>query len=358
MFADDHLTLRLVRLKGTEKWQPSGPGLCFLFIRGGTGKYAAEPVSQRVSRGDVLVLSGTAVGRIGPAGAGELAFSCFSANVEHMFPLFSLNEISLLQNVVESFKGMKLYSAGSPLAVECHLLVGSVPPQFNLDHRSHLLRVVAALLSEEFKSLHLQRRGAGFVSMEEHLLQVFEKLSAEDLLNRSAGELAEKFGCSRRHLNRLFHQHFGFSIAALRMEMRMLKAISLLRESTAKVINVAERCGFNHLGLFNTCFKRRFGASPGQWRNLAAQALPAAATNDADHSQCPLNTNGLCPMLGGPNIAGTAGPRQSQLRSAALSAVLAKPAQTKNSNQAQASLPARLNGRPETAGHIVSRPNA
>jgi hypothetical protein len=68
-------------------------------------------------------------------------------------------------------------------------------------------------------------------------------------------------------LNRLFHQYFGFSLAALRMEMRLLKAMALLRDPDAKVINVAEKCGFNHLGLFNTCFKRRFGVTPGQWRN-------------------------------------------------------------------------------------------
>jgi hypothetical protein len=40
---------------------------------------------------------------------------------------------------------------------------------------------------------------------------------------------------------------------------------------------VAEKCGFNHLGLFNTCFKKRFGTSPGQWRNLINQASNHAA---------------------------------------------------------------------------------
>jgi len=73
-----------------------------------------------------------------------------------------------------------------------------------------------------------------------------------------------------RHLNRLFHQYFGFSVGALRMEMRLLKAVSLLRDVNAKVINVAAQCGFNHLGLFNTCFKRRFGVTPGCWRKQAA----------------------------------------------------------------------------------------
>jgi AraC-like DNA-binding protein len=116
------------------------------------------------------------------------------------------------------------------------------------------------------------------------MVQVFEKLSASELINLSVGELADRFNCSRRHLNRLFHQHFGVSVAALRMEMRMLKAISLLRDAGVKIIDVAEQCGFNHLGLFNTCFKRRFGTSPGRWRKAPVQVARAPVHNpEASH---------------------------------------------------------------------------
>ena len=99
-------------------------------------------------------------------------------------------------------------------------------------------------------------------------MQVFEKLSADEILTLSVGQLAIKFNCSRRHLNRLFRQYFSFSVASLRMEMRLLKAASLLRDPATKIISVAEECLFNHLGLFNTCFKRRFGKTPGEWRKM------------------------------------------------------------------------------------------
>ena len=136
--------------------------------------------------------------------------------------------------------------------------------------------------------------------MEDHLLQVFEKLSANDLLNLSAGELAGKFGCSRRHLNRLFHQHFGFSVAGLQDGDADAQGQShFCAKRAAKIINVAEQCGFNHLGLFNTCFKRRFGASPGQWRALAEQTpAEAASTDHGEHSQCPLQIERLVSNAG------------------------------------------------------------
>jgi hypothetical protein len=61
------------------------------------------------------------------------------------------------------------------------------------------------------------------------------------------------------------------------MELRMLRAISLLRDGDAKVAQVADQCGFNHLGFFNRCFKRRFGMSPGRWRVVSAKASTLGA---------------------------------------------------------------------------------
>ena len=298
MLSQEHLSLRLVRLKPSEKWIHEANGLSFVFPKEGGGKYVSTEVTQRLAPGDVLVLNGTLKGEGGLCAdeGGEMVFWFFAANFEHLFPLFASNEICLLQNVTEGFKGTKLYGASSPLAVECHRLLAQVPPQFNLDHRSQLLRVVAAILSVEFSIAQPSR--VGFVSAEEHMIRVFEKLPANELLSLSVGELAARFGCSKRHLNRLFHQHFGFSVAAMRMEMRLLKAASLLRDPDTKVINVAEKCRFNHLGLFNTCFKRRFGASPGQWRKTSAQAEGQSVRPVNDSLVCPLRSNGLCQWAG------------------------------------------------------------
>ena len=216
--------------------------------------------------------------------------------LEHLLPLFAGDEISLLHEVTDHFKGAKLFPASTALAMKCHQLIEEVPSQLDLEYRSHLLRVAAAILNEEFRMAHHQRVGLGQV--EERLIRVFEQLSVDQLLDLSVGQLAAKFGCSRRHLNRLFHQYFGFSVGALRMEMRLLKAVSLLRDIDAKVINVAVQCGFNHLGLFNTCFKKRFGVSPGRWRKQAVLEKIQPAPALGDDSACPLQIKGLCPLAG------------------------------------------------------------
>jgi AraC-like DNA-binding protein len=268
--SNDYLTLKLCRLKGVEEMDLTGGGLVFIILKRGPGDCQCRSTAHRLSSGDVLVANGASGAKIRVRDGGEMVFWLFIAEIEHLYPLFAGREICLLQSLAEVFKTGKVYSASSPLAKQCVKLAEEVPAQFNFDHRSHLLRLVGAILTAEFKAQ--QPKLAGFVPMRDHVVQVFERLQTNEILSLSVGELAKKFNCSRRHLNRLFHQHFGVSVAAMRMEMRLLKAVSLLVDPDAKVIGVAEKCGFNHLGLFNTCFKKRFGVSPGQWRNTMTRA--------------------------------------------------------------------------------------
>ena len=128
-----------------------------------------------------------------------------------------------------------------------------------------------------------------------HMVQVFEQMPGSEMLNLSVTEIADKFGCSTRHLNRLFHEYFGLSIAALRMEIRLLTAVSLLRDPDAEITNVASHCGFNHLGLFSTCFKRRFRLAPGEWRRACADPCDPPENLLAGDPNCRLQSIGLCP---------------------------------------------------------------
>lgn len=286
----DYLTLRLSRLKPTESWVPQGPGLLFIFPRDGLGIWTSG-TQQVLSPGDVLVFNSNSAGSLVAHRVKDFVFSFFSISFENLYPLFGTSELRLAAVLEETFKKTKYYPASEPLSLACHKLLAEAPSQFNLDHRVQLLRVVANVLNPEVRNGQSVQSGQD--DPEQHILRVFESLSVTEMLQLSVGELAARFGCSRRHLNRLFHEHFGLSVAAMRMEMRLLKAISLLRNPTAKIIHVAEGCGFNHLGLFNTCFKRRFGASPGQWRKAAVNNTPKAS-DALEKAECPLRAHGMC----------------------------------------------------------------
>lgn len=291
----NHLVLQAFTLQAGEEFTPNPDGLTFIFAGQGAGRWTMKTATTPFAAGEILLVNGAGGGKITAHDKGDFQFWGFSLCFENLMPLFSGNEISVLHIVTDGFKSPKTFPAAHPVAKECAALLAAVPEQLNLNHRGHLIRIAATVLAGEFSEA--QTRRSGFVRSEDHMAQVFERLSPSEFIALSVGELAEKFSCSRRHLNRLFHQHFGVSVATLRMEMRLLKAMSLLRDPDAKVINVAEQCGFNHLGLFNTCFKRRFGTSPGQWRKAALEPQkPKGPARQAEPvvTGCPLHTTGLC----------------------------------------------------------------
>jgi AraC-like DNA-binding protein len=309
MLGDKHLKLRLSRLQPSQSWddQSRNEGeFTIVFIKAGIGKYVAPDSMQRLISGSILVFNDKIGGKLYADEKNECVFISFSVVLEDLFPLFASNEISLLHNVKANFKSYRTYPTSSKVAAECGPLFEMAQMQTGLQQRGQLLAIMAVILAEEFKNVHVQRSGRDWA--EDHMIQVFDKLSSSELLNLAVDDLAAKFSCSRRHLNRLFHQHFGLSITSLRMELRLLKAVSLLRNPREKIINVAEQCGFNHLGLFNTCFKRRYGTSPGQWHKRLREIEDSKSSKKNKESKptCPLNANGLCPWGGqGQTAAGT-----------------------------------------------------
>ena len=300
MATQDHLMLRTVRLRPLEGWSSKGQGLAFVLAKTGRAKHILGRTTQPVGPGDVLVFDRACGGRLAAQKGGEFFFGSFALDLDHLLPMCDGKEVSLLEKVTDRFKDARVYPAESDPARECHRLAEGIPARYDLGHRSQLLRVGAVILSVEFKQA--RRQSSGYMRVEKPVLRVFERLSTSEILSSSVGELAEEFGCSRRRLNRLFHQYFGISMTALRMELRLLKAVCLLRNPDAKASHVAVECGFGHLGLFNTCFKRRFGASPGQWRKpLGPPGGQRGGPGKADLG-CPLRFAGLCPQVGWPFV--------------------------------------------------------
>ncbi len=192
---NDYLTLKLRRLKSPEPMALSGRGLLFVILKGGQGACQCGPTLHPLEAGAVLVADSASGGKMQVRENGEMVFWSFGAELEHLFALFSGREICLLQKVAESFKAGRVYPGSSPLARQCLRLVEEVPAPFSLDHRSHALRIVSAILSAEFKAA--QPKLADFVPMRDHVLQVFERLGTNELLSLPVGELARKFNCSR-----------------------------------------------------------------------------------------------------------------------------------------------------------------
>lgn len=80
--------------------------------------------------------------------------------------------------------------------------------------------------------------------------------------------LAQKIGLSPRYIQALLHET-GASFTERVLELRLQNARTALmsrQHARLKVSEIAYSCGFNDISYFNQAFRRRFGASPTQFR--------------------------------------------------------------------------------------------
>ena len=293
MSTKDHLSLHSWRLLPTHAWTPPSDGLHFIFLNRGAGQCAFDATHQPLAPGDVVLVQGGADCRLTPANGDELAFQSFSARLEHLFPLCRPAELRPVHSLMDRFNAPRFYFAPDPAAAHWHELVNNVPPQPGLEHRGRLLRVAAAVIHEEFKTLRSTPPPGQSVPHDPATDP--EQLSVDEILSLPVSQLAARLHCCARQLNRLFHTHFGLPVGALRMEIRLLKALAFLRSRDFKLAHIAHLCGFNSLSRFGICFKRRFGLSPSQWRDavLGPKTQPSTLANWDPN--CQLRAQGLCP---------------------------------------------------------------
>jgi AraC-like DNA-binding protein len=80
--------------------------------------------------------------------------------------------------------------------------------------------------------------------------------------------VASRIGVSPNYIHKLLHQS-GATFMERVLELRLQKARAMLadrRNDRTRVSDIALACGFNEISHFNRCFRRRFGASPLQFR--------------------------------------------------------------------------------------------
>lgn len=78
---------------------------------------------------------------------------------------------------------------------------------------------------------------------------------------------ADAFGLSEPYLSQFFSKQMGINFSVYIEDLRLKKGIEYL-QTTGKTINeIAELIGYNSSSVFRNALKRRYGASPNQFRN-------------------------------------------------------------------------------------------
>jgi len=80
------------------------------------------------------------------------------------------------------------------------------------------------------------------------------------------GEVASRVGVSEDHLGRLFRGAFGVAAASYYTRMRIAVACRLLKDTDAKMDDVAHRVGYSGAAKLSRAFKEVMGIRPGEFR--------------------------------------------------------------------------------------------
>ncbi|NIF22725.1 MULTISPECIES: helix-turn-helix domain-containing protein [Pantoea] len=95
------------------------------------------------------------------------------------------------------------------------------------------------------------------------LLEWIENNLAHDL---HLDEVARRSGYSRWHLQRLFRQHTGYSLAEYIRQRRLTESALSLLNSNEAILQVAMNFGFDTQQAYTRTFKNYFRVTPGQLR--------------------------------------------------------------------------------------------
>jgi AraC family cel operon transcriptional repressor len=133
------------------------------------------------------------------------------------------------------------------------------------------LQVESFLLEALRLACGTRRRGP---AMPPALATVLRDLADPECLRGGVSGMARRAGWSREHLNRQVRRHLGETAVTLLTRHRLDHAARLLRHGDLEVLEVCQRCGLDNLSHFYRIFRRRFGCTPGDWRDHAG---PGAA---------------------------------------------------------------------------------
>ncbi|WP_298885543.1 AraC family transcriptional regulator [uncultured Bradyrhizobium sp.] len=118
-----------------------------------------------------------------------------------------------------------------------------------------------------------RQRGAAAARLTAIKADILRALSRSDL---SAELIAVRHGISPRYVRKLFEQA-GSSFSIFVLAERLTKARGMLtdpRHRHLTIAQIAHEAGFGDLSYFNRSFRRRFGGSPSEIREVARLAWP------------------------------------------------------------------------------------
>lgn len=236
-------------------------------VGSGMGYWLQPQSSTEIGTGTVLLAAAGTRGQIRASQLDGLSLCFFNVIPARLTGLITFGELEFLhQAASRSEPGSRLLVPHHPIARKMRELRAR-QDRGGLLSRLTLLELFVAAFGRELERAVVPRTNG---DAKARLRSFLAEMPPKALLETSFGELAQMLHCTPRHLNRIFSEAAGMSFRDKRADIQLAQARDLLATSDAKIVDVALESGYKSLSLFNAMFARRFGTSPGRWRQQQA----------------------------------------------------------------------------------------
>jgi AraC-like DNA-binding protein len=260
---EPHLAIREFSILPGKEWVLKPCDWSLIQVEDGMGYWLQAQSSIDLRAGMVLLVSGDESGRIRASQLSSMSLYSFSVTPARLNGLLTLSEQDFLKQAASQNElAFQIFSASSPIALKMRELYASNNPSA-LMSRLTLLQLFVEIFGEKLEQPAPPQKSG---NARERLRVFLTSASPDALAEMNFEDLARTTCCTPRHLSRIFYELVGMSFCDKRAEIRLGRARELLATSKSKVVEVAFESGYKSLSLFNQMFTRRFGVSPGKWR--------------------------------------------------------------------------------------------
>jgi AraC-like DNA-binding protein len=261
---EPHLVIREMYLPPGLEWVPRFSGWSLIQVGSGTGYFLKPGMNQELEPGMALLLAAEVRGSIRASQLGGLSLYFFPVEPERLTGLITLEEQAFFETAAFKEKhSIKILPPQSPVATKMTGLCAD-RLRSGSSFRLQLIQLFFEAFGNELKPE--PPKPDACLDAKERLQEFLKQMPAADLLGLDFSELAQMTRCTPRHLSRIFHEVVGASFRERHTELRLTRARELLATTESKVVDIAMESGYQSLSLFNLMFTRRFGMSPGRWR--------------------------------------------------------------------------------------------
>lgn len=139
--------------------------------------------------------------------------------------------------------------------------------KYDLEGKQQALKQVFLQISDEF--LRMQEKNKKSSSLVKEIRGIIDKEFSDNMM--SLEYVAERVRKHPTYISTLFKEELGCRFSDYVVQKRLDKSLELLQDSKIKIYEISKGLGWADVSNFIRMFKRRYGMSPNEYRNLSGK---------------------------------------------------------------------------------------